>query len=620
MPTDAITELTKVRLMKLLEAPCECQTLDFKQSIDIGQTQSVVELAKDVLAMANTNGGHLIIGVEDTSRRRIGVPAFVDSKAINDKIGRYCGGHISVLAAVHQIRDEGGQSVSIEMIYVPIARQKVPAQDDGAYPDPKNPGKQKWVFRKGDVYVRKGDESVKAETPDDLLPPKKLVPPSVAQVQRDLKALQNPYDFATAATQQMFKGRAEEVEGLLDSIESGTHVAVFGLQRIGKTSLVEETLSDRLSKRDSLKKGVLFASLDFQRIGTEYSTYRGLLSAMVRAIAEKISPSKLQAVEDQLALMSRSYDRGSKREMLTAFASLIGALAGSAKRRIVLFLDEFSELCRVIERNEELARRNPDRILSLHPHEMLIDVDLMHWFSSLVKSSVIRGKLIFIFAMRPFVADYDTQKNLQLLKVTRSITLYHLNENAARSLITDPIRGVIAVEDEARDYLVRLTAGHPYLIQVILKDVVDRLKREGRPVLQRSDIVSVEERLISEGPAYDAQFKVLDSDYSVDYVINPGKTRVGNGALAVIAKIGSEKREGWVGIRDICNALAVHTISFEETHAILDQLLRAKIIEEREVEGELHVRMSIPLLRKRYMRQNMYPKYFQGLSKATALR
>jgi hypothetical protein len=153
-----------------------------------------------------------------------------------------------------------------------------------------------------------------------------------------------------------------------------------------------------------------------------------------------------------------------------------------------------------------------------------------------------------------------------------------------------------------------------------LKDIVDHLKREGRSLLKCSAIVSVEERLISEGPAYDAHFKVLDSDYSVDYVINPGKTRVGNGVLAVIAKIGSEKPEGWVGIRDICSFLAGHTISFEETHAILDQLLRAKIIEECEIDGELHVRMSIPLLRKRYMRQNMYPKYFQGLSKAAPLR
>jgi hypothetical protein len=140
------------------------------------------------------------------------------------------------------------------------------------------------------VYVRKGDESVKAETPDDLRPPKRAVPRSMVQVQRDLKALQNPYDFATAATKQMFKGREEEVEELLDAIESGTHVAVFGLQRIGKTSLVEETLLDRIGSREALRKSVLFASLDFQRVGTEYSNYRGLLAAMVRAIAETLAP------------------------------------------------------------------------------------------------------------------------------------------------------------------------------------------------------------------------------------------------------------------------------------------------------------------------------------------
>src|SRR4030095_11128292 len=65
---------------------------------------------------------------------------------------------------------------------------------------------------------------------------------------------------------------------------------------------------------------------------------------------------------------------------------------------------------------------------------------------------------------------------------------------------------------------------------------------------------------------------------------------------------------GWVGIRDICTFLAGHTISFEETHAILDQLLRAKIIEECEIDGELHVRMSTPLRRQQKMTRLCLPK------------
>jgi hypothetical protein len=52
----------------------------------------------------------------------------------------------------------------------------------------------------------------------------------------------NPYDFDTIASPLTFKGRRAEINEILDSIESGTHTAIFGLQRMGKTSLIEEGL------------------------------------------------------------------------------------------------------------------------------------------------------------------------------------------------------------------------------------------------------------------------------------------------------------------------------------------------------------------------------------------
>jgi hypothetical protein len=54
------------------------------------------------------------------------------------------------------------------LISIPPAVSKIPAQHDGVIPDPKDPKKQLWIFRRGDVYIRKGDQSVKVETPHDL--------------------------------------------------------------------------------------------------------------------------------------------------------------------------------------------------------------------------------------------------------------------------------------------------------------------------------------------------------------------------------------------------------------------------------------------------------------------
>ena len=55
----------------------------------------------------------------------------------------------------------------------------------------------------------------------------------------------------------------------LDSVESGTHVALYGLQRIGKTSLVEETLVEKIRGRRRLRDSTLFCRIDLQRMGAD---------------------------------------------------------------------------------------------------------------------------------------------------------------------------------------------------------------------------------------------------------------------------------------------------------------------------------------------------------------
>jgi hypothetical protein len=159
--------------MTLLGSPCETNAVDFKETLDLSHTRDRVELAKDVLAMANSGGGDMVVGVEDGTLRRVGISEEVfvslrDAKSVNDKLKRYCGGYVKVLVAQHQVTNQERQKVRMVLIHVPAASHKVPAQDDGAYADPGNPSKQKWIFRRGDVYVRKADESVKVETPEDL--------------------------------------------------------------------------------------------------------------------------------------------------------------------------------------------------------------------------------------------------------------------------------------------------------------------------------------------------------------------------------------------------------------------------------------------------------------------
>jgi hypothetical protein len=622
MRKNVLHELSQARLRALLLVPTEESTIDFKEALSLFTSRGAIEFAKDVLAFANSGGGHMVVGVADGQPRRVvgisnaELAVLTEPKRVNDAIHKYTGGLITVSVAVHDLAP--GEHAPVAIVYVPGRSKKVPAQMDGVYSEPGPLNKQKFVFHKGDVYIRKGDQSCKVETPDDLVA-KIPVQRYALVAAAELQDTPNPYGIASAATNQMFKGRDLEIEMLLDSIETGAHTAVFGLQRIGKTSLVQEVLKDRLALRPRLKDQVLFAVLDFQNLGNEY-TYRSFLESLVHAVANNVPNVSLKDVSNQIAAFASQYARGSKKEMLVGFSTLLEKLAARSRKRIVIFLDEFSELCRAIERNEQRAAR-PDRIPpSLHPHELPVDVDLMHWFSALIKSEGIKGRIVFVFAVRPFVADYDKLRNLQILKLTKSITLYHLDAAAARALVTEPLRGTINFAPDAIDYVCSLTAGHPYLLQMFLRDLVDRLKRERRQDAEKKDIQAFEEMLVSEGPAYEAQFSVLDSDYSIDDIINPSRAKLGHGILALIAKLGHSQKEGWVDIEGVCEFVSQYGCSREDTYELVAQLVRSKILEERQNEDQLLVRMAIPLLRKRYMRQNMYPKYFRTMTKSAPAR
>jgi adenylosuccinate lyase len=76
------------------------------------------------------------------------------------------------------------------------------------------------------------------------------------------------------------------------------------------------------------------------------------------------------------------------------------------------------------------------------------------------------------------------------------------------------------------------------------------------------------------------------------------------------------QKEGWVNIEGVCQFVGEYGCSREDAYELVAQLVRAKILEERQNEDQLQMRMAIPLLRKRYVRQNMHPKYFRAMTKS----
>ena len=361
-------------------------------------------------------------------------------------------------------------------------------------------------------------------------PASETPPVKKSKAQATPESLENPYNTAVIATENMFKGREPEIGNLQSAIKNGIHTAIFGLQRMGKTSLVKETL--RRSK-----ERCIFAEVDLQSYGGEDITYRTLLHAIITRIAAEISPQRVQFVSDEINIY-RNYDTVDKHIMLDEFKRSLKETLRYTRRKVVLFLDEFSELCQTIDRNADRFRNTPNQHARIAPAEMLVDVSIMRWFSSLMRDPELKGKVVFIFAVRPFVAGYDANMQLQILKLVTPITLHYLRRSAAEALMVEPVRGKVEYEAGSIDYLYSLTAGHPYLIQFFLHEIINQIQQDGRACIEKQDITRFEEEIVSAEEVYEGQFEVLESDYSVESVRSPEAARKGRGVIAVIARLG----------------------------------------------------------------------------------
>lgn len=147
-----------------LARTAEDADVDFKESFDVGSNGDWLEIVKDVVAMANSGGGCIIIGLRDDglpSGADVSSVIAVDPATLTDKIYKYTGAQFHAFAISGAVK--GGATVCLIRVdgcRVPLVFSKV-----GTYETA--PGKQKNAFSLGAIYFRHGAKSEPA-TMDDL--------------------------------------------------------------------------------------------------------------------------------------------------------------------------------------------------------------------------------------------------------------------------------------------------------------------------------------------------------------------------------------------------------------------------------------------------------------------
>ncbi|MDO8532692.1 MAG: NB-ARC domain-containing protein [Dehalococcoidia bacterium] len=178
-------------LRYLLECHGECEWLDYKKHLGIEHDQELCAFTKDALALKNVGGGYIVVGVEDKTWIPCGLSSKLpyDSKMLHDKIRRCAGVELDVDIVHHEIQDIG----NIAIIYVRSSRKRSKRRMPTLVAKDYCPNAP-FGIRRGDIWIRRGDSTVKVQSQVEL---EELIEHLEASCDQDaIQATEQPSPFA----------------------------------------------------------------------------------------------------------------------------------------------------------------------------------------------------------------------------------------------------------------------------------------------------------------------------------------------------------------------------------------------------------------------------------------
>jgi hypothetical protein len=151
--------MTKEEVVSLAKgSEVEGTHIDFKSKIEWSNDGELLELIKDIIAIANSGGGCILIGINDDGTINNEFPNdihAIDNSVIVNKIKKYT--NIEFDGFEIESVDRNGNSVFC--IIVHSSKRPIVFEKPGTYPHPSDPTKQKTAFGQGTLYFRHGAKS-----------------------------------------------------------------------------------------------------------------------------------------------------------------------------------------------------------------------------------------------------------------------------------------------------------------------------------------------------------------------------------------------------------------------------------------------------------------------------
>ena len=282
-----------------------------------------------------------------------------------------------------------------------------------------------------------------------------LLGASVLMVRRSLRRRRllrrrfNPYVAGPPVLDpELFVGRGNLVDRVLATVPNNS-LLLLGERRIGKTSMLHQ-LGLKLPSLDHPRFCFMPVPIDLQGVAED-----AFFATVAEAVGETIDDERMSAARAADGYDSRELVRDLRRVLLTL------ECADGRQAKLVLLFDEIDEL-------NGYSHRTNQRLRSL----------FMRGFAD---------QLVAVAAGVGIARQWDHEGS-PWYNFFEELEVGPIETSAARRLVTDPLGGVIAVDDDAVDRLLEEADGRPYILQKLALAAVQRVHEAGRSRITLEDV------------------------------------------------------------------------------------------------------------------------------------
>lgn len=398
-----------------------------------------------------------------------------------------------------------------------------------------------------------------------------------------------PYNIGEPAT-TWFYGRHNLLEDMADNLHvddvHDVSMIVYGLKRAGKTSVVKRFLQHTLDNKGFSPKYIPIYTDLLKDTRLQNATRDGeFLYHLISIINESLPGS---TIEQRAKFNAFSFKDEFNINPYETFAFLLGELLeGISPKKLLIALDEFSIL------QSKLIGTNDSAVLSNK---------LFGFLSNTIQST---NQLTFIFTGTYMLLDMMREHTVDLAKICTPYMVGFLDDNSARDLVVEPVeknlkrldKGWIEYDPRVVEQIVRLTNKHPFLIQYLCMQLVNRVNQSKHNSVTLNDITSVIDEIVNR-PMHAPTMHILWNEFNIQ------QHRV----LSTIADKSSRTQE-WVDIDEIIETYGEFgdSSTVEDVLAICLTLSDADLLEKSSMSEVDSYRITVPLYQL-WLRQNKTPR------------